>query len=594
MAAIESAVAQQAEGHPEVVLRDAAGAGNIVAKVPNGQTLSIIQRHGDQVQVQWDAAQPPVQGWAKATNIKPMAPESASSQPSSSTPVVDSTAAFMQQADGHPDVVLRDGTGAVVAKVPNLQPVKILQQSGDQVQVQWSGVQGWAKVTNVQRGIAPGQGVVVDIDGAAAGYDGAAARPAAVLAGIMVVGGGVEMLRCQYLAGFKEDRVASHPTIARPDINAPFTIDGNLDDLSKKYPELMSCCWNDVKMCSCGKPCAFTMTSCNSCGKPLPETISKSDNVFTAFLMGVKSATRGFPYMISTRRETEEFLIFDDMLQLCPCHLNGIPKNYYIPDWRYLLLCPKESLVLLKSLEAELWAATLPFIQDPTFRKAIYRGQVTDEDIRKNIMISFNFPPSQFQLHLQWLVPPLTPFQHYMAEIKNHFHQGRAIPFSYVCNVLALDKPYPVTKDTPLETIFEHYKGLGVDYASEWAVWFDKICLGSTLGMQNWKPDDFKYVVQDGKAHNFTVADGKIQLGDVDADAVPNDIQGKDKTILQNYGRPYSAAGKPTGTYIINALETKFGAGGYQTWPDRGATVDGVKEVSTSSTGAACGSCSVS
>ena len=63
-------IAQQADGFPDVVLRDAPGAGNIVAKVPNGQPVTIIQRHGDppndQLQVQWNA----VQGWAKATNIR--------------------------------------------------------------------------------------------------------------------------------------------------------------------------------------------------------------------------------------------------------------------------------------------------------------------------------------------------------------------------------------------------------------------------------------------------------------------------------------------------------------------------------------------
>lgn len=383
----------------------------------------------------------------------------------------------------------------------------------------------------------------------------------------MRVGGGVEMLRKQYLAGFKEDRVASYPTVARLDVQAPHTLDGTIDDVFKKYPELESCLYNDVKLCSCGKPCAFTMTICNSCGKALPDVITKSENVFAAFLFGVKSASKGFPYQISLRRETEDVIVFDDMLQLCPCHLNGIPKNFYIPDWRFLLPCPTESLKLLETLEANLWEATKPFLADPAFRKAIYREGVTDEDIRKNIIISFNFPPSQFQLHVQWLVPPMTPMQHFMAECKNHFHEGRGFPFHYVKNILALNKPYDVEKDTPIETIIEYYKGLGVDYKVQWAEWYEKICLGSTLSMQNWNPDDFQYVVQDGKAYNFTVAGGKVQLGAEAADANPGAIQAKDKTILQNYGRPYNEAGKPSGTYIQKPLQTKFGDGGLLPWP---------------------------
>lgn len=389
----------------------------------------------------------------------------------------------------------------------------------------------------------------------------------ALSGGTMRVGAGVDMLRTQYLAGFKEDSVVSYPTVARPDVQAAHTIDGTIDDVFKQYPELEAMLYNDVKMCSCGKPCAFTLTNCNACGKPLPEEISKSENVFSAFLFGVKSASRGFPYLISLRRETEDVLCFDDMLQLTPCHLNGVPKRFYIPDWRFLCLNPKEGLKLLDTMEAELWAATQPFLQDPEFRKGLYRDGTTDEDIKKNIIVSFNFPPSQFQMHVQWLVPPLTPFQHFMAETRNHFHEGRAFPMSYVRNVLKLDKPYDVNKNTPIESIVEYYKGLGVDYKAEWTEWYENIGIGSTLAMQNWKPADFKYVVQDGKAHNFTIEAGKVKLGDAVVDADPVKIQAADKAILQNYGRPYNEAGKPSGTYIQKPLQPKIGEGGYGKWP---------------------------
>lgn len=387
----------------------------------------------------------------------------------------------------------------------------------------------------------------------------------------MRVGGGVEILRTQYLAGFKEDRVASYPTVPRLDVQVAHKIDGTIDDVFKAHPELEACLYNDVKVCTgCGKPCAYTMTVCNSCGKQLPTACSKSENVFSAFLFGVKLANKGFPYTISLRRETEEVLVFDDMLALCPCHLNGVPKQFYIPDWRFLLLCPERSLALLKTLEAELWNAAKPFLENAEYRKTIYRQGVTDEDIKNNIMISFNFPPSQFQLHVQYLVPPLTPMQHNMAENKNHFHKGRAFPLSYVKKILDLNIPYEVNKDTAIEAIVEHYKGHGIDYDVLWEEWFEKVCLGSTLAMQNWQVDDFKYVVQDGKVHNFSVKDGKIELGDVVTDgdsADPSKIQGKDKAILQNYGRPYNEAGKPGGTYIQNPLEPKMGDGGFNAWP---------------------------
>lgn len=411
----------------------------------------------------------------------------------------------------------------------------------------------------------------------------------------MCVGSGVEMLRKQYFAGFKEDRAAAYPTVPIMDVQVDARIDGTIDDVFAKAPELEPCLYNDVKVCTgCGKPCAYTMFVCNSCGKDLPTELTKSENVFTAFLFGVKTAKKGFPYIISLRRETSDVLIFDDMLALSGCHFNCISKKYYIPDWRYLLLCPQESLKLLDTMENELWEASLVFLRNPAYKSYFYREGVTEEDIRKCVASSFNFPPSQFQMHIQWQLLPLFPFQHFMAEKKNHFHEGRAFPMPYVRKVLAMDKPYEVTKDTPITDIIEYYKGLGVDYTTEWTEWYQKIGLGGTLEMQNWNPDDFQYVVEDGKVNSFSVVDGKVKIDAEVPDVDPVAVQTKDKAAMQNYGRPYSAVGKPTGTYIINALETKFGAGGYQTWPDRGATVDGVKEVSTSSTGAACGSCSVS
>eukprot|EP00933_Yihiella_yeosuensis_P022904 TRINITY_DN17927_c0_g1_i1.p1 TRINITY_DN17927_c0_g1~~TRINITY_DN17927_c0_g1_i1.p1 ORF type:complete len:397 (-),score=54.14 TRINITY_DN17927_c0_g1_i1:350-1540(-) len=385
---------------------------------------------------------------------------------------------------------------------------------------------------------------------------------------LMCVGNSVEMLRSQYLAGFKEERISSYPTVPRINVNCEATIDGTIDDVAKINPALTPCLYNDVKVCNrCGKPCAFTIVVCNSCGNSLADVpITKSENVFSAFLFGVKSASKGFPYIISLRRETDDVLIFDDMLQLSTCHFNGISKKYYIPDWRYLLLAPQKGLELLDTLEAELWAATGPFLQDAAYRKAIHRSDFSNEDVRQSVISCFNFPPSQFQLHVQWMVPPLVPFQHFMAEMRNHFHEGRCFPVSYVRKVLSLNEPFNVKKDTPIERIIEFYRGKGVDYTSEWTTWYESVCLKNTLSYQNWNPDDFEYVVQDGKVHKFSVEGGKVHLGEELTDLSPSAIQAKDKAILQNYGRPYSEAGKPSGTYIQKPLQPKVGDGGYQLW----------------------------
>lgn len=37
------------------------------------------------------------------------------------------------------------------------------------------------------------------------------------------------------------------------------------------------------------------------------------------------------------RYQDESLLVFDDLLALCPCHLNVIPSTVFLPDWRFLL-----------------------------------------------------------------------------------------------------------------------------------------------------------------------------------------------------------------------------------------------------------------
>jgi len=385
----------------------------------------------------------------------------------------------------------------------------------------------------------------------------------------MIVGDGVSMSRSWYLAGFKESSKYAYTTIPQLDVKSEAAIDGTIDSVAEKYPELTPCLYNDVKVCAkCGKSCAFTLSTCNSCGASLEKVpLSKSENVFVAFMLGVKVAAKGFPYTISLRRETEDVLISDDLLQMTPCHLNGISKKYYIPDWRFLLCAPKQALALLDTLEAELWTASLPFVQDPAYRKAMYKDHVSEENIRKSIISCFNYPPSQFQLHVQWLVPPLVPFQHFMAECGDHFHKGRAFPLTYVRKILQLEEPYAVVKDTPIEEIMAYYKDLGVDYQEYWTEWYENICLSSTRTFQNWSSRDFEYVVCDQQVYKYSVVHGVVQLGELVEGADHKKLQASDKLMMQNYGRPYTDAGRPTGTYIKAPREPAFGRGGLEEWP---------------------------
>lgn len=388
---------------------------------------------------------------------------------------------------------------------------------------------------------------------------------------LMTVARGIQMSRKQYFAGFKPECVSSYPTVSRPPARFDAKIDGTIDSVAKLDVQgFRQCLYNDVKVCKdCSKPCAFTITTCNNCGSNLTDVpLSQSENVFTAFLLGVKYAGKGFPYTLSLRRETEDVVIFDDLLALTPCHLNCIPKKYYIPDWRYLLLAPKKALELLDIMEEELNKATDEFLKDEHFRTGVYRSGVSDDAIRSGISKSFNYPPSQYQLHIQWIVPPLTPFQLFMTETRNHYIEGRAFPMAYVRKLLELNEVFPVEKDTPVEKIIEHFDKRGINYKEIWSKWFEEVCLQSSMNVQNWDPDHFQFLVEAGKVYEFTIVSGEVKRGKEVSDLSPSALQAQDKVVLQNYGRPYTQDGKPSpGTYLKDPIKPEIGPDGYTLWP---------------------------
>lgn len=125
-----------------------------------------------------------------------------------------------------------------------------------------------------------------------------------------------------------------------------------------------------------------------------------------------------------------------------------------------------------------------------------------------------------------------------------------------------------MTLETPIEDIVEHFRGEGIDYNIEWLEWFWTTCIGGDLCLQNWKPRDFTYVVEDGKVWDFKVDNGRICLLDEVPHMNPATIQQEDKVKLQNYGRSNDDK-KPSGTYIHKPVLPLFGEGGLQHWPSQ-------------------------
>jgi hypothetical protein len=301
---------------------------------------------------------------------------------------------------------------------------------------------------------------------------------------------------------------------------------------------------NKVRRCPCcSKAVAHTLLSCNLCGASLAAVaVSLVDNVFTGFLYGIERCA-SFPLTISIREQTRDFLVFDDLLALSPCHLNVIPTAQYIPDWTYLLRRPREGLALITAM-FDRCAAVLraQFLAVPAFREGILRGgaALSDAELVACVAAGFNIPPSQYQLHLQFIMMPHLPYQWLMYLKGNHYTHGRFFPFEYVRAVLALDEPYEVTEDTKVESVIAHYRTKGVDYDVIHAECYRRTG-ESHAKLANWRASDFEACSVGDRVHSLK--DGSVLPEDAKAAAAA------DKLALQNYGRPYTAAGKPNGTF---------------------------------------------
>jgi hypothetical protein len=313
---------------------------------------------------------------------------------------------------------------------------------------------------------------------------------------------------------------------------------------------------NKVRVCpSCGKPCAFTLAHCNSCSTDISQVeITFRPNIFMCFVFGIK------PFKIAIRYQDAKSLVFDDLLSLSTCHLNTIPTHAYIPDFRYLLTRPAEGLTLINSmydgcfgvLKSQFWA-------NATWRHKYVRDSdgMDDDAIRSLVAAGFNYPPSQYQLHLQFITLPLTPF-HYGAFLKkHHFTKGRFIPVEYARAVLALGIQYEVNDDTSLEDIFAFFESKGVSYDAI----FDRLYASYDVAHQrvaNYAPEDFGGLVKGDVYHAFPDRPSE-EIKDVKA------LNTRDKAALENYGRPADHSGaKPVyfGTFYAHAKQ----AGELEDW----------------------------
>lgn len=310
---------------------------------------------------------------------------------------------------------------------------------------------------------------------------------------------------------------------------------------------------NKVKKCGvCGKPNGFTLKNCNGCSNDLTKTeISFTNNVFSSFLLGISKGP--FPFLISIRKQSPEFLVVDDLLSLTRLHLNVIPASSYIPDWLVLLHDPKRGLALINQMFEECWS-----VVESSFwphRHHLFQGELSLETLRGHVAAGFNYPPSQYQLHMQFIVPPFMPF-HWLACKKGiHFTKGRFFPLEYLQAVLQCPTQFSWTDASSMEELFDFYKthhNVDYDEIHERAV---KRYYASHEALCNWNEADFKGVVTEDSSF-VPFIDGQLAVEKAELVDSVDKVAADDKMILQNYGRPYDQNGKPTGTYYKYARES--------------------------------------
>jgi hypothetical protein len=357
----------------------------------------------------------------------------------------------------------------------------------------------------------------------------------------------------------------------------PPAFNGTVDDFVQSFSQTMDAASfktlqqqtkNKVKKCtSCGKPCAFTLAHCNGCGCELSSVpISFTNNVFTGFIYGIHKGP--FPFFISLRRQTPSILIFDDLLQLTTCHLNCIPTNVYIPDLRCLFENPVRGHALLLQMKQQTWEVALEqYLGNTEWRSKLLQdsASLTDDALATHVCAGLNYPPSQYQLHLQFMLPPFTPFHWNLYNGGGHFTLRRFFPIEYMLDALnamgtsAIQNASSMDIDALIELVQQRY---GVDYDAIHKACYDRYG-ASHRRLSNWSADDFDGIVsEDGKrvvarrmnSHSSS-SDGE-RKEDVQPLSASDDakiVANEDKLVLQNYGRPYSETGRPTGTYYKHA-----------------------------------------
>jgi hypothetical protein len=216
-----------------------------------------------------------------------------------------------------------------------------------------------------------------------------------------------------------------------------------------------------------------------------------------------------------------------------------------------LLKDPKRGLKLIDDMFEECWSVIVEKFWP--HRDKLFHGEVTLEELRGHVISGFNYPPSQYQLHMQFMLPPFLPFQWHLCEKGVHFTKDRFFPYEYVRAVLNCPTHFAWNESSTVYELFEFYTANHqVDYHQFHADGYQRY-FASHKKLANWAASAFEGVVMDKSFVPFANEAGDLDYNKKEDVENPDAQAAADKMVLQNYGRAYTDAGKPSGTYYKHA-----------------------------------------
>ena len=326
-------------------------------------------------------------------------------------------------------------------------------------------------------------------------------------------------------------------------------------------PEVGAQMWNRSKKCgACGKINAVTMVNCNGCGASLAQTPeTATENVPMGFVYGV-AKTKNFPLKLSMRLQEPTMLVYDDPLARATCHMNAIPTNVHLPDWRWLLTRPADALPLLRRLEDAAWRAVeANFYSNDGWRASVLREGAcpTSAALRPHCIAAFNAVVSQYQLHMHYIVPPFRPDSYHSLIIGRRFEKGRWLPMAYVYAALEALGGEGIADAPNMETA-ELLAMLEAKGAPNYSEAYDAEIernIASHKALANWSPDAFGHLATaaveepGGGAYAYTLS--PVGGGGGDGAATVAGVLKEDGKHLSSYGwgADASDARAPTSYY---------------------------------------------